>query len=82
MFNFLQEEIKQLKKIKIVLTLGKIAFDSYVKLLNLSKEEFKFIHGNFYEINKEPNVNCYHPSPRNVNTGRLNQEMMINLLVN
>ena len=80
-FNFLQEEIKQLKKIKIVLTLGKIAFDSYVKLLNLSKKEFKFIHGNFYEINKDLTlIACYHPSPRNVNTGRLNQEMMINLL--
>ena len=23
---------------------------------------------------------CYHPSPRNVNTGRINEEMMIEVL--
>ena len=80
-FNFLQEEIKQLRKIKIVLTLGKIAFDSYVKLLNLPKKEFKFIHGNFYEVKENLTlIACYHPSPRNVNTGRLNKDMMVNLL--
>mgnify|MGYP001193529394 CR=1 FL=1 len=36
-FYFLEEEIKKLKKIKVVLTLGKIAFDSYIKLQNLPR---------------------------------------------
>tara|TARA_Y100000589_G_scaffold93098_1_gene87952 strand:- start:899 stop:1474 length:576 start_codon:yes stop_codon:yes gene_type:complete len=80
-FYFLEEEIKQLKKIKVVLTLGKIAFDSYIKLLNLPKKNFKFTHGNFYKIKEDLTlIACYHPSPRNVNTGRLNKEMMVNLL--
>ena len=80
-FNFLKEEISYLKNIKIVLALGKIAFDSFVKLYDLDKKMFKFAHGKFFQINNDITlISSYHPSPRNVNTGRLNTQMMVNLL--
>ena len=80
-FNYLKEEISYLKNIKIVLALGKIAFDSFVKLHNLDKKMFKFSHGKFFQINNNFTlISSYHPSPRNVNTGRLNTQMMVGLL--
>ena len=45
--------------------------------------KFKFVHGKSYKL---PNnillVGCYHPSPRNVNTGRINEKKMTNLFKN
>ena len=80
-FKFLKEEFKYLKQIKIVLALGKIAFDTCVNFFGLNKSEVKFIHGNIYKINKiQSIIACYHPSPRNVNTGRINEKKMVNLL--
>ena len=74
-FKFLKEEFKYLKRIKIVLALGKIAFDTCVNFFELNKSVTKFIHGNIYKINKNQRIiACYHPSPRNVNTGRINEE--------
>ena len=63
-----------LKNLKIVVTLGKIAFDSCLKLFNLKKRNFKFFHGARYKINKDLEIIAsYHPSPRNVNTKRIDQ---------
>ena len=86
-FNFFQKELKMLKNTRIILALGKIAFDGCIKFLKhinylnqLTK--LKFSHGAFYKINKNITLFCsYHPSPRNVNTGRLNSKQMINLLL-
>ena len=84
-FNYLKSEMNYLKKIKIILTLGKIAFDS---ILNFYSREFardlkkyKFIHGAEYELpDNKLLVGCYHPSPRNVNTGRINDKKFVSLL--
>ena len=48
-FNFFSKEIDELKSIKVVVCLGKIAFDTCVKSLDLKVLEFKFTHG---QINK------------------------------
>ena len=44
-------------------------------------KDYKFYHGARYEM---PNAivlyGAFHPSPRNVNTGRLNFEMMVEFL--
>ena len=76
-------EISNLKKLKIVITLGKVAFDNclkfYKKKYNLDKK-FHFKHGKTYNL--PGNVilmPSYHPSPRNVNTKLLSQKMMIDL---
>jgi uracil-DNA glycosylase family 4 len=76
-------EISNLKKLKIIITLGKVAFDNclkfYKKKYNLDKK-FHFKHGKTYNL--PGNVilmPSYHPSPRNVNTKLVSQKMMINL---
>ncbi len=39
-----------------------------------------FGHGKIYKLeNGVKLVGCYHPSPRNVNTGRINEKKMTNL---
>ena len=70
-----------LKNAKIILALGKIAFESCLKLFNLKPSLYKFIHGAEYSINKKLKIlACYHPSPRNVNTGKINEAQMIEVL--
>ena len=77
-FNFFKQEIDELKKSKKIIALGKIAFDAcikyYKKFYNFN-DKVKFIHSEKYLMpdNKELYC-CYHPSPRNVNTGRINEK--------
>ena len=76
-------EIKNLKKLKTIIALGKVAFDNcikhYKKRYNINKK-IKFKHGKSYLM---PNniilISCYHPSPRNVNTKLISLKMMVNL---
>jgi len=82
-FGFFNKEIDSLKKLKVIVALGKIAFDTcvyfYKKNYNF-KNKLKFKHGAMYILpNKIKLVGCYHPSPRNVNTGRINEKKMSNL---
>ena len=76
-------EIFNLKKLKIIITLGKVAFDNclkfYKKKYNLDKK-FHFKHGKTYIL--PDNVilmPSYHPSPRNVNTKLVSEKMMTDL---
>ena len=80
-FKYLNRELNLLKRLKIVVALGQIAFDSCLKLFDLKKKDFKFYHGARYRINESIEiVASYHPSPRNVNTKRLNENKMVKLL--
>ena len=85
-FKYFEQEINLLKNLKVIIALGKIAFDAcinfYMNNHNL-KTKFKFIHGKIYNLpNKILLIGCYHPSPRNVNTGRINQKEMTSLFKN
>ena len=85
-FSFFKKEIKLLKRSKIFLALGKIAFDACIKFFKQinyigKNDKMKFAHGVTYKINNKLTlIGSYHPSPRNVNTGRLNSKKMIALL--
>ncbi len=81
--NFFNNEIELLKNLKVIVCLGKIAFDAckyfYKKKINLD-QKIKFGHGKIYSLkNGIKLVGCYHPSPRNVNTGRINENKMVRL---
>ena len=81
--NFFNNEIELLKNLKVIVCLGKIAFDAckyfYKKKINLD-QKIKFGHGKIYSLkNGIKLVGCYHPSPRNVNTGRINEKKMVRL---
>jgi uracil-DNA glycosylase len=77
----LAQEILALPRVRVVVCLGKIAFDGYMAFLLQSgvitrKSDYQFSHGAEYLL---PNglhlLATYHPSLRNTNTGRLNRVM-------
>tara|TARA_B100001029_G_C14974427_1_gene402170 strand:- start:215 stop:835 length:621 start_codon:yes stop_codon:yes gene_type:complete len=82
--KYLDRELRLLNNLKCIIALGKIAFDSTLKFFNKNKEykmkDFPFGHGKKYILNNGIFlIGSYHPSPRNVNTGRLNEKMMVEL---
>ena len=84
-FNFFNQEINYLKKISIIVALGKIGHDAcvnyYKQKYEIKNKDFIFKHGSMNFLpDKKILVGSYHPSPRNVNTGRIDQNKMIRLL--
>ena len=82
-FNFFNSEITYLKNLKVIVALGKIAFDActyFYKSKYKLNEKISFAHDKIYKLPDNIYlVGCYHPSPRNVNTGRINEKKMTNL---
>ncbi len=76
--DYLDEELTILKNVRLVLTLGRIAFESYLHHVNkqISKTP-RFAHGKIYELgNGLPKlISSYHPSRQNTQTGRLTWRM-------
>ena len=81
--NYFIKEIDYLKKIKVIVTLGKVAFDNCVKIYKKKfniNHKFEFKHGKKYLLpDNKILIACYHPSPRNVNT-KVVTHAMINRL--
>ena len=80
---YFDSEITSLKKLKIIVTLGKIAFDNcikfYKKKYNFNKR-VSFKHGECYLMpDMVTLIPSYHPSPRNVNTKLISEKKMISL---
>jgi uracil-DNA glycosylase len=78
---FLDRELQALKRMKVVVALGKIGFDAYLNHLKRagvlkSKSGYNFGHGASYTL---PNgiilLASYHPSNQNTATGKLTVEM-------
>ena len=82
-FAFFNSEISSLKNLKVIVALGKVAFDACTYLYKSKhklNEKINFAHDKFYKLPDDIIlVGCYHPSPRNVNTGRINETKMTNL---
>ena len=77
-FKYFKEELDILKNIKVIVALGKIAFDTCLVFFKLRKRDFLFKHGKEYLLNKKQFIiPCYHPSPRNVNTKKLDEASML-----
>jgi uracil-DNA glycosylase family 4 len=82
---FLERELALLKNVKVVVVLGKIAFDTYLTVLKGRGEigrlaDFRFGHDVLYEL--RPALLCsYHPSQQNTSTGKLTQAMLDGIFV-
>ncbi len=78
--NYFIKEIDYLKKIKVIVTLGKVAFDNCVKIYKKKfniNNKFEFKHGKKYLLpDNKILIACYHPSPRNVNTKVITHAMI------
>jgi uracil-DNA glycosylase family 4 len=83
----LAAEIGALIKVRVVVCLGKIAWDGFLAHLLLTgvikrRSDYSFAHGAEYTL---PNglhlLGSYHPSLRNTNTGRLNRAMFARIFL-
>jgi uracil-DNA glycosylase family 4 len=80
------QELRLLENVKVVLALGRIAFDAYVRYLKengLDTRKLVFRHAAFYRLpTPYPALSAsYHPSRQNTQTGRLTVEMFDRVLV-
>ena len=70
--NYFVNELDSLNNLKVIVTLGKVAFDNCYKIYKEKydmKQKLKFKHGKDYLLpDGKTLIACYHPSPRNVNT--------------
>lgn len=79
--EYLDRELAILKNVKVVVALGKIAFDAYLAHLRragrlASKTGFTFGHARRYEMpNGVTVLASYHPSNQNTATGKLTAPM-------
>jgi len=70
-----------LKKVKVVVALGKIGFDAYLNFLKrremvATKKPYVFKHAASYELpDGKILLASYHPSNQNTNTGKLTRAM-------
>jgi len=82
--SYLDEEIALLKRLRVVVCLGRIAFDAYLAhLMRVGKIErrsaYLFAHGAEYKIDGRWVIASYHPSLQNTNTGRLTRPMFMKI---
>jgi len=80
---YLDREFAALREVKVVVVLGKIAFDAYLNYLKRggvlkSKAGLVFGHGETYSIPDGRTLLCsYHPSLQNTLTGKLTEKMFL-----
>ena len=80
---FLERELDLLTNLKVVVALGRIAFDSYLDVLKTrgviaSRAGFVFGHNREYRVAPAQPVliSSYHPSQQNTSTGKLTEKML------
>jgi len=81
---FLERELDLLANLKVVVALGKIAFDNYLDVLKArgvigSRAPFVFGHNRQFSTGAgQPLlISSYHPSQQNTSTGKLTRKMLI-----
>ena len=82
---YLVREMQLLPNLRVVLALGQIAFQAALRALAEiagHRLRAKFGHGEVYCLDQGLPllVGCYHPSPRNTNTGRLSMGQLVDTL--
>jgi len=80
---FFERELELLDSVKVVVALGKIAFDTYLEVLKsrgVISSRAGFVFGHDCEFRKAPGqprlVSSYHPSQQNTSTGKLTEKML------
>jgi uracil-DNA glycosylase family 4 len=83
---FWVKEVDLLKNLVVVVTLGKIAFDNYLDVLKSRgaiQSRTPFVFGHNLEYRTAPGlpllISCYHPSQQNTSTGKLTEEMLLDV---
>jgi len=78
---YLDRELAGLKKVRVVVCLGRVAFDGYLNYLKRrgllsNKNGYAFAHGARYQLpDGKILLASYHPSQQNTQTGKLTEKM-------
>ena len=77
---YLVQELQLLKRVRVVVTLGHIAFQAYLSArrelgLDVPSPKPRFGHGVSYDLDGITLIGSYHPSQQNTFTGRLTRDM-------
>lgn len=78
--QYLSKELMILKNVKVIICLGKIAFDSCCKILHIKGT--RFTHGKLVSHGRWTIISTYHPSKQNTQTGRLTWKQWSNIFSN
>ena len=83
---YLERELELLRNLKVVVALGKIAFDTYLDTLKARGEirsRAPFVFGHNREFTTGPAspvlLSSYHPSQQNTSTGKLTEPMLLDV---
>ncbi|MDV3293819.1 MAG: uracil-DNA glycosylase [Nitrososphaerales archaeon] len=83
--GYLDVELALLGNVRAVLALGGLAFAAFLRharRMDVATRGMRFGHGVSYSIQGLPRLwASYHPSPRNTNTGKLTQKMLVAMLL-
>lgn len=82
--GYLERELDLLTNLKVVVALGRVAFDNYLGILQsrgLIRSRSAFAFGHDREFETAPGqpvlISSYHPSQQNTSTGKLTEEMLV-----
>jgi uracil-DNA glycosylase family 4 len=86
---YLERELELLANLKVVVALGKLAFDNYLAILKdqgaiRSRAPFVFGHNAVHLIGERRPIliSSYHPSQQNTSTGKLTNRMLLDVFEN
>jgi uracil-DNA glycosylase family 4 len=81
--EYLERELDLLTNVKVVVALGRMAFDAYLGILKSRgaiprRGAFSFGHDEVFETGPDQPylISSYHPSQQNTSTGKLTEEML------
>src|SRR5271166_2805482 len=73
--DFLKTSIAEMRRLQVIVALGRVAHDSVVAALGRSTASAPFAHGAFHAVDSLTLFDSYHCSRYNTNTGVLTTEM-------
>jgi uracil-DNA glycosylase family 4 len=83
---FFERELDLLPNLRVVVALGKIAFDTYLDVLKSRgaiRSRAAFVFGHDREFATAPGlpllISSYHPSQQNTSTGKLTEKMLVDV---
>jgi uracil-DNA glycosylase family 4 len=83
---YAERELSLLSNVRVVVALGKVAFDVYLSILRdrgiiRSRSPFVFGHNRVHRVapGSPILISSYHPSQQNTSTGKLNEKMLLDV---
>jgi uracil-DNA glycosylase len=82
---WLERELELLTEIRVIVVLGRIAFDTYLGVLKDRgmlgrRADYPFAHNYLHNLDV-PVITSYHPSQQNTSTGRLTEAMLSEVFI-